>query len=96
MAAVADRLEPERQRTSGPPAGVSPAVAPLPAALTPREMEVLRLVAQGFANKQIARELQVSEKTAKTHVSNILAKLGVSDRTQAAMCAVRSGLVPAD
>ena len=96
MAAVADRPEPERQRTSGTPAGVPSAVAPLPAALTPREMEVLRLVAQGFANKQIARELQVSEKTAKTHVSNILAKLGVSDRTQAAMCAVRAGLVPAD
>jgi DNA-binding CsgD family transcriptional regulator len=68
--------------------------APIPAKLTPREVEVLRLVAEGLANKQIARRLRVSEKTAKTHVSNILAKLGVSARTQAATWAVREGLVP--
>jgi DNA-binding CsgD family transcriptional regulator len=68
--------------------------APIPGGLTPREVEVLRLVADGLANKQIARRLQVSEKTAKTHVSNILAKLGVSARTQAATWAVREGLVP--
>ena len=55
---------------------------------------MLGLIAQGFANKRIARELIMSEKTAKSHVSNILAKLGVGDRTQAAVLAVRSGLVP--
>ena len=60
--------------------------------LTPREREVLALVRQGLANKAIARELGVSEKTVKTHVSNILGKLGVADRTQAALYAVREGL----
>jgi DNA-binding NarL/FixJ family response regulator len=61
--------------------------------LTPREREVLALIARGRANKAIAFELGVAEKTVKTHVSNILAKLGVSDRTQAALYAVREGLV---
>ncbi len=62
-------------------------------ALTDREREVLALVARGFANKQIARELEISERTARTHVSNILAKLDLHSRTQAALFAVRSGLV---
>ncbi len=62
--------------------------------LTPREHEVLVLIGRGFPNKLIARELGVSEKTVKTHVSHVLAKLGVSDRTQAAVLAVRAGLVP--
>ncbi len=61
--------------------------------LTPREREVLALIGRGMANKVIARELSLSEKTVKAHVSNILAKLGVSDRTQAALYAVRAGLV---
>lgn len=56
-----------------------------PETLTERETEVLRQLAQGQANKEIARALSISEKTAKTHVSNILAKLGVSSRTQAAL-----------
>lgn len=64
-----------------------------PETLTERETEVLRLVAKGMGNKQIARVLQVGEKTVKTHVSNILAKLGVRSRTQAALYAVRIGLV---
>lgn len=64
--------------------------------LTAREREVLCLVARGRPNKVIARELGVSEKTVKTHVSNILAKLGVADRTQAALYAVRAGLVPGE
>jgi NarL family two-component system response regulator LiaR len=63
-----------------------------PEVLTERETEVLRLVAQGMGNKQIARVLHVGEKTVKTHVSNVLAKLGVQSRTQAALHAVRIGL----
>jgi two-component system, NarL family, response regulator LiaR len=60
--------------------------------LTPREREVLELIGRGLSNKRIARELQLSEKTVKTHVSHVLAKLGVTDRTQAAVVAVRAGL----
>jgi len=62
--------------------------------LTPREHEVLVLLGRGFPNKLIARELGVAEKTVKTHVGHVLAKLGVTDRTQAAVVAVRAGLVP--
>jgi NarL family two-component system response regulator LiaR len=61
--------------------------------LTPREREVLQLIGRGFPNKRIARELQLAEKTVKTHVGHVLAKLGVTDRTQAAVVAVRAGLV---
>jgi DNA-binding NarL/FixJ family response regulator len=61
--------------------------------LTPRERDVLELIGRGFPNKLIARELGVSEKTVKTHVGHVFAKLGVTDRTQAAVLAVRAGLV---
>jgi DNA-binding NarL/FixJ family response regulator len=61
--------------------------------LTPRERDVLVLIGRGFPNKQIARELAIAEKTVKTHVGHMLAKLGVADRTQAAVVAVRAGLV---
>jgi NarL family two-component system response regulator LiaR len=61
--------------------------------LTAREQDVLKLIARGLANKRIALELGISERTVKTHVSSILAKLGVTDRTQAALHAVREGLV---
>src|SRR5262245_1750546 len=61
--------------------------------LTSRELEVLRLVGAGKANKEIATELVISERTARTHVSNVLRKIGVSSRTQAAVLAVREGLV---
>jgi NarL family two-component system response regulator LiaR len=61
--------------------------------LTARELEVLALLARGLANKAIAFELGCAEKTVKTHVGNILGKLGLSDRTQAALYAVREGLV---
>lgn len=60
--------------------------------LTARELEVLRLIAAGRSNREIARELDVAEKTVKTHVSNVLSKLGVQDRTQAALYAVQNGL----
>ena len=64
-----------------------------PEPLTERETEVLRLLARGRANKQIGTELFIEEKTVKTHVSSILRKLGVKSRTQAALHAVRTGLV---
>jgi len=60
--------------------------------LTPREVDVLRLLGRGLANKRIALELGIAERTVKTHVSSILAKLGVTDRTQAALYAVREHL----
>jgi DNA-binding NarL/FixJ family response regulator len=66
---------------------------PEAAELTPREREVLVLIARGRSNKRIALELGVAEKTVKTHVGHVLAKLGVSDRTQAALWAVRHGIV---
>jgi DNA-binding NarL/FixJ family response regulator len=62
--------------------------------LTPRELEVLTLVADGAANRRIAEVLGVTERTARTHVSAILAKLGLVSRTQAALWAVRSGVAP--
>jgi len=64
-----------------------------PDALTERETEVLRLLAQGHSNKQIARSLHNAEQTIKTHVSRILSKLGVQSRTQATLYAIRTGLV---
>jgi DNA-binding NarL/FixJ family response regulator len=65
--------------------------------LTNREREVLELIAAGRSNKRIALELGIAEKTVKTHVGHVLAKLGVADRTQAALLAVQQGLVsPAD
>jgi NarL family two-component system response regulator LiaR len=62
--------------------------------LTPREREVLELIGEGRSNKAIALALGVSEKTVKTHVGHVLAKLGVNDRTQAAVFAARAGLLP--
>ncbi|MGD8585074.1 MAG: response regulator transcription factor, partial [Chloroflexota bacterium] len=64
-----------------------------PETLTQREIDVLRLMAKGLANKEIARELGIGEKTVKTHVSNILSKLGLLSRTQAALYAIQIGLV---
>lgn len=64
-----------------------------PETLTEREVEVLRQLALGYSNKEIAQHLSIGEKTVKTHVSNILSKLNVASRTQAALYAVRLGLV---
>jgi DNA-binding NarL/FixJ family response regulator len=64
--------------------------------LTPRETDTLRLLAKGLANKEIARELGVSEVTVKTHVSNVLSKLGLHSRTQAALFALKEGLTGLD
>jgi DNA-binding NarL/FixJ family response regulator len=61
--------------------------------LTPRERDVLRLMVEGLANKEIALRLRIGEKTVKTHVSRVLGKLGVEDRTQAAVLAIRARLV---
>jgi two-component system, NarL family, response regulator LiaR len=72
----------------------SPAVSGIDA-LTKREIGVLRLMARGRANKEIASDLGIGEKTVKTHVSNVLAKLGVQSRTQAALYAAHAGLVDA-
>ena len=63
--------------------------------LTPREIEVLKLLSQGQTNPQIARKLTVSRGTVKIHVQHIISKLGVSDRTQAAVRAIETGLIGA-
>ena len=66
----------------------------LPAGLTRREIEVLRLVAEGLSNKEIAQKLQVTKRTAEFHVSNILKKVGVASRVEAAMWAKEQGMGP--
>ncbi|MBE1489777.1 response regulator [Plantactinospora soyae] len=63
-------------------------------ALTPRERDILALVAEGRSNQQIAEQLVISERTARTHVSHVLSKLNLTSRTQAALVAIREGLVP--
>jgi NarL family two-component system response regulator LiaR len=77
-----------------PPVGgnLSQGSADLPHNLTARELEVLHLIATGLSNRAIAEKMVISEKTVKTHVSNLLAKLGVEDRTKAAIWALQHGL----
>ncbi|MCU0227918.1 MAG: response regulator transcription factor [Bryobacterales bacterium] len=62
--------------------------------LTPRETEIVALIAQGYSNREISQEIGASEGTVRIHVSHILAKLGVTDRTQAALQAIKRGIVP--
>ena len=87
------RLHPRiAQRLMQEISGDSPSLDALP----PRELEVLKLVAQGQDNRGIAADLVLSEKTVKTHVSNILSKLQLADRTQAAIYALKQRIVPLD
>jgi two-component system, NarL family, response regulator LiaR len=92
------RLHPEVMRklmeqVASQPASAKPVPGPQ---LTGREGEVIRLVAQGKSNREIAEALVISEKTAKAHISNILGKLGLEDRTQMAIYAIKNGLVSPD
>ena len=74
------------------PSELSPSLEPI----TEREAEVLKLVAGGFSNKEIAQKLIVTERTVDKHVSSILSKLDGTNRTQAALCALRTGLATLD
>jgi DNA-binding NarL/FixJ family response regulator len=92
--AVTRRLISEFARIRPDPRGPAGSGRPAElAALTQRETEVLRLVAEGLSNTEIAARLVVTEETVKTHVSRVLAKLGLRDRTQAVVAAYESGLV---
>ncbi len=81
------------QRLSSPGSGAPPPSCELEGLLSERERQVLALIAEGLTNQEIAERLVVSPTTIKTHVQNILQKLDVSDRTQAAVYAVRCGLI---
>jgi NarL family two-component system response regulator LiaR len=83
---IANKLMRELQRTSNLPPTEEP--------LTEREMDVLRLVAQGLTNQEIAESLVIGDGTVRTHVSNILGKLHLANRTQAALYALREGFAP--
>ena len=86
--AIARKLVLELSRPANQPLTTDP--------LTPRELEVLRLIARGMSNQEISDELVVSEATVRTHVSNILSKLHLASRTQAALYALREGLASLD
>ena len=85
---IAQKLMRELQRSSDLPPSEEP--------LTEREVEVLKLLARGLQNKEIAEELLISERTMSTHVSNIISKLHLANRTQAALYALKEGLARLD
>jgi DNA-binding NarL/FixJ family response regulator len=89
--ALASTIARRLRAKPGPPTGHDGPAAGI-AGLTPRERDVLSGVARGLSNRAIAEELGITERTARTHVSNILAKLGLASRTQAALLAVQHGL----
>ena len=82
---VASKLLTQRRRTATGPIA--------PGSVTPREMEVIRLLARGFQNKEIAAELGIAQRTAKFHVGSLLAKLGAGNRTEAVTIAAQKGLI---
>ena len=90
--AVADGESPINPRAARALLGARRTTGPAAAELTPRETEVLGLVRQGLANKQIARRLGISERTVKAHLTSTFQRIGVVDRTQAALWAERNGL----
>ena len=85
---IANKLIHELQRTSN--------MTPTEDPLTAREVEILKLVAQGLSNQEIAEKLVISERTVRTHVTNILSKLHLANRTQATLYALREGLADLD
>jgi DNA-binding NarL/FixJ family response regulator len=90
-----EAAQPAQQQEPPPSsAGDGAAAHPLPKGLTPREAEVLKLVALGKTNQEVAEGLFISKATAKVHVRRVIAKLGVSDRTQAVVRAMELGLAP--
>lgn len=89
----ADAIVIASDRDLDPSAGLRQDEDPLPERLTPREIEVLELLAEGLSNKGIAEKLGVSDQTVKFHVASISAKLGAANRTDAVRLAVRRGLV---
>jgi DNA-binding NarL/FixJ family response regulator len=91
-AAVQARLVELLRAPTSPAAEQAPAAEPLPEGLTPREIDVVRLVADGLSNKQVARQLFVSEATVKTHLNHVLAKLDVEGRPGLVAWAWRHGL----
>ena len=87
--AVASRVLREFRRMEGDGRGIEPLLVPI----SPREMEILELIAQGKSNKQIAQVLFLSDQTVKNHITSILRKLAVNDRTQAVVFALRQGWI---